>query len=86
MRLDASSFESLERRFGPFTEWLGAERRLATRPSSVGASKIWMHPTFNTVGSALRLLGERLSMADGQDASGIVVVPHDEDAQWFQMV
>ena len=25
-------------------------------------------------------------MADGQDASGIVVVPHDEDAQLFQMV
>ena len=24
MRLDASSFDSLERSFGPFSEWLGA--------------------------------------------------------------
>ena len=81
-RLERDEFELLEQRFGPFTEMLGAERELASRPEEV-TPRIWMHPTYNTVGSALRLLGER--MARGDDASGVIVVPDDPSAAWWRL-
>ena len=44
-----------------------------------------MHPAFNTVGSALRRLGERMADSEGEALSGIVVVPHDESAGWWSL-
>ena len=56
VRLKRSEYNLIERRWGPFSEWLGAERRYADAASMGGVTGgIWMHPSFSTVGSALRL-------------------------------
>ena len=82
-RLAAGQYNLLSERFGPFTEMLGAERehRAEGVVNAVEKPRIWMHPTYNTVGSALRLLGERMGRGDG--ASGVVVVPDDSTASWW---
>ena len=87
-RVKQEVYRSLDARFGPFTEWVGAERRFAP----VGANtrgrtaRLWMHPAHAMVGSALRRLGERMGDADGSDARGVVIVPHDETAKWWPLV
>ena len=87
MRVRADEFAMLSDRFGPFSEMLGAERghRQSDAQDTGGSetTRLWMHPTYNTVGSALRMLGERLMAADGGRASGLVIVPHDEAAKWW---
>ena len=95
LRLNPFEFSVLEQRFGPFTEFVGAERRhgsSTTRGASDGLheDKIWMHPAHNTVGSALRLLGERMAGYDGDEmshrgrpVSGVVIVPFAPEAQWW---
>ena len=91
LRLAASVFRTFETRFGPFTEFVGAERRHAQCSfEEQDVACIWMHPAHNTVGSALRLLGRRLAGFDGDDGSnrgpppkGIVIVPFTPDAQWW---
>ena len=47
-------------------------------------SRLWMHPTFNTVGTALRLACSR--MADDPTVRGIVVVPDAQEAGWQTML
>ena len=113
VRMQANKFGSLLRRFGPFTEFVGAERQHAasgsaerTSDSSVAAltpgadgqsnkissedtmlgPRVWMHPTFSTVGSALRLLSSRLMASDGERAKGVVVLPDHPTAQWFSFM
>ena len=54
--------------------------------SEKASAKLWVHPTFNTVGSALRRIGERLMAADGERAEGVVVVPDDPSAQWSKLL
>ena len=44
---------------------------------SAGAVNVWMHPSHATVGSALRLLAERISDAGGRSVRGTIVVPVD---------
>lgn len=83
-RVEPVAYSLLEKRFGPFTEWMGAERRFASTRASDGQARVWMHPAHATVGSALRRLGERLSDHNGQ-ASGLVIVPHDERARWWPL-
>ena len=87
VRLVESEFRVLERRFGPFTELLGAERTFApsrcARGGARGEARLWLHPTYTTVGSALRLLGERMGRDLSGDVSGIIIVPHDESAAWW---
>jgi hypothetical protein len=84
-RLQRSEFVALEREHGVFTEFLGAEREFSGKRADAGdelvTPHIFMHPSYNTVGSALRMLGERLSRGDG--ATGVVIVPHDERASWW---
>ena len=64
-KLVRREFELLARRFGPFDEFLEAEREFSEGGGSSGTRLWWIHPsTFNTVGSALRLLGERLNRGD----------------------
>ena len=88
VRLPRADYDLLERRFGPFTEWCGPERGHA---SAVGRStvssgpRVWMHPAFCTVGSALRRLGERMADFDGGQLSGVVIVPLDESAGWWPL-
>ena len=84
-RLSAAAYGELVAQWGPFTEWIGAERRHA-QPSAEGqVDRLWVHPTHSTVGSALRLIGERLGEAGERSTRGIIVVPHDESAEWWRM-
>ena len=94
LRLNKDEFALFDQRFGPFTEHVGAERRHGSVHSQVWGSDrtpcLWLHPAHNTVGSALRLLGERLSGYDGDDTShrgpppsGIVIVPYAPEASWW---
>lgn len=85
-RLTKDVYDVLAGRFGPFSEWLGAERRYEQASRPTGRVGIWAHPSHSTVGSALRRLGERLGDRDCQDARGVVVVPHDEGAKWWRLV
>ena len=85
VRLSAAAYDELVAKWGPFTEWIGAERRHA-QPRAVGqADCLWVHPTHTTVGSALRLIGERLSEAGEHRTRGLVVVPLDEGASWWRL-
>ena len=85
VRVRQREYMALAKRHGPFTEWVGAERRHAQTKGRVGATRLWLHPTHSTVGSALRMLGERLADHDGAAASGLVIVPHDENAKWWPL-
>ena len=87
VRVRKEAFEVLDVRFGPFTEFVGAERRYARhsgcRAEEGTGVRLWVHPAYNTVGSALRLLGHRLAGYDGDEASNrgpppsrIVIVPY----------
>ena len=67
--------------------------RHVDRPDSRNGSRLWLHPAHNTVGSALRLLGERLAGYDGDNSSnrgpppsGVVIVPFAPDAHWWTLV
>ena len=92
IRLNKSTFDMVQSMVGSFTELCGAERRhMVAESTDVCASwgevlRIWMHPTHTTVGSALRLLGERLRETDGHLISGAMVVPHDEAAGWWGLL
>ena len=94
LRFNADEFRLLDLRFGPFTEFVGAERRHARSATAVDRAepRLWLHPAHNTVGTALRLLGERMAGYDGDDSShrgpppsGIIVVPFAPDANWWSM-
>ena len=55
--LSAAAFASVEARRGAFSSYLGAEREHGRSPHLAGpqdAPRLWAHPTYNTVGSALR--------------------------------
>ena len=98
VRLRGQEFALFEARFGPFTECVGAERRFpiteAAQASVRSAGcRLWVHPAHNTVGSALRLVGERMAGYDGDDAShlgpppsGVVIVPFAPEAHWWSLV
>lgn len=91
VRLNAEIFKTIERSFGPFTEFLGAEREHPTprRPEELAApaaARCFVHPTFATVGSALRLFGERLRSAAPGSYSGIMVLPYAPEAQWWKLL
>ena len=96
-RLTARDFGLLVQRFGRFTEYVGAERehrvpgsgnRDPGNPGICGGARadgetlVWMHPTYTTVGSALRRLGERATEAGGERLRAVVVVPDEPAAAW----
>ena len=98
VRLRQGEFALLNARFGPFTEFVGAERRHSTG-GVMGLNvyeeepKLWLHPAHNTVGTALRLIGERMAGYDGDDSShrgppptGVIVVPYAPEARWWMLV
>ena len=77
----------LAARFGPFTEMLGAEREFAGAAARVaGPARIWCHPTHDTVGSVLRLIGSRLTGDVATCPRGIVIVPFAPDAGWWSLL
>ena len=107
-RVREEVFRALEHRFGPFTELVGSERRLAhampvenaqhpagearmasggEKPASHEEERVcsmWLHPSFTTVGSALRLACTRMSRETS--ARGVVVVPDAPFAGWSSLL
>ena len=87
LRLSREEFEPLASRFGPFDEFLGAEREL--QPAAVLGSRafrrLWAHPSYDTVGSTLRLICDRLSSDTSTCARGVVVVPFSPEAGWWKL-
>jgi len=58
-------------------------------------ARLWLHPTHATVGSAMRLIGERMSaigihergtMVQDVGVSGLMVVPRAPEAAWWSMM
>ena len=87
VRLNRALFERISRRFGPFSSYIGAEREHAVGKAAEGAQpSLWVHPTFNTVGSALRLVGNRLGGGGSNRTSAVVLVPDAPGAQWSSML
>ena len=84
VRVDRDSFEFISMKLGGFSEWLGGERRhRVTDIGSEPVNSIWMHPTFDSVGSALRCLGQRMS--GSSTVKGAIMIPHDESAAWWRL-
>lgn len=85
-RLCRGLFETVAARFGPFTEFLGAEREFGTPGHSGAQARCFVHSSHSTVGSALRLVGERLRDSAVGSISGVVVVPFAPEALWWKMM
>jgi hypothetical protein len=82
-RLMPSSFTKIESRWGGFSSFIGAEREVARASSKPTSTRIWAHPTFSTVGSALRRVQETLSTRDGHHhGRALVLVPDDPRPAW----
>ena len=63
-RLSRAAFSVVERTWGPFTAFVGAERDQATvPPAEAGHESVWVHPTYTSVAAALKLLMARASVA-----------------------
>ena len=88
-RLRASVFRDIEARWGCFTDFIGAEREIAAaaEPDSAAGRRLWAHPTYGTVGSALRRIQE--AMAQGGVSTGLralAMVPDDDRPAWSKMM
>ena len=80
-------FKTLETLFGPFTELIGAEREFSRWVADAPrGTRIWAHPTFDTVASALARIGERLDPAKPDGTTGLIVVPWAPEASWWPML
>ena len=55
VRVRAAEFRAIEAVAGPFSEFIGADREVASRVADGGKHRLWVHPTRRTVASALRL-------------------------------
>ena len=92
-RLTRRWFEKIERAYGRFSSFLGLERHhgwsaVGEDGSSMMGEHLWMHPTFATVGSALRLMHERAaaSARDGGAFRAMALVPDDRTAGWSSLL
>mmetsp|Transcript_66296 Transcript_66296/g.198036 ORF Transcript_66296/g.198036 Transcript_66296/m.198036 type:complete len:2091 (+) Transcript_66296:2828-9100(+) len=85
LRVRATVFSGLAGRFGPFSEFLGAERHHPQAAARADAQRLWFHPTFATVATTLRLLVDRFEMAPSRCPRAFVLVPWDPSASWWGM-
>ena len=86
-RLNRGVFERIERAYGQFNSFLGPERhhRMVGAETREGAGEhAWFHPTYSTVGSALRLMMERgaLRRQQGTPYRAMALVPAGGEAGW----
>jgi hypothetical protein len=82
-RLRSHSFGKIENRWGGFSSFIGAEREVASKSAPGAAVRIWAHPTFGTVGTALRRVQEALSTPSGHARGrALVLVPDDPRPAW----
>lgn len=86
MRLRRAGFNQIEREVGGFTEFVGAERAHVSVTPEVGVSRLWVHPTFRTVGSALKLLCDRLGSDESRRAQGYALVPEWTGQGWGKLL
>ena len=85
-RLRADEFGAVAARFGPFTEFMGAEREhQRASVASNGPPRLWSHPTFDTVGSTLHQICNRLVGDPETCPRGVVVVPFAPEAAWWKL-
>ena len=78
----------LEARYGPFSSFLGAEREHAEKGRGVmlaGHPVMWAHPSFATSDSALRLVGEQLTVSLRTCAQGLILLPYAPEAPWWRL-
>ena len=87
LRVRVDAFRALERRFGPFDEMLGTERELQglSVEGDSPFSRLWAHPTYDTVGSTLRMICERLTTDSRTCPRGVVIVPFAPEAGWWRL-
>ena len=71
VRLRSQHFKALEATHGPFSEFIGAERAMARREAGRDGPKLWAHPSFDTVGSTMGRICERVDIDTGRSVSGI---------------
>ena len=88
VRLSEDPWSQVVGLYGSFSGLIGAEREHEVARSSRegGGSRLWLHPTFNTVGTALRRVGERLEGGGGTTVSALALVPDDDGPQWNSMI
>ena len=88
IRLRRREFSTLSRCYGPFDEMMGAEREHGVdRPVTTSATaRLFLHPSFGTVGSAMRLVGDRLQQSLGGSVAGILIVPWAPQALWWKLL
>ena len=88
LRVGRDVFAGIEARFGPFDEFLGTERELSSGgdDSARQFSRLFAHPTYDTVGSTLRIICDRLDGRVDQCPRGVVVVPFAPEAAWWKLV
>jgi hypothetical protein len=89
-RLARGLWGEVETRWGPFDQFLGAERELGATAEPVGkvdtTERIWAHPTMATVGTALRRVGERMARSGGHGAVALALVPDEGPAAWSALM
>ena len=87
VRMRRTFFRALEKAHGPFHELVGAEREFAERSGPVSSPKrLWAHPSFETVGTALGRICERMQMDAKECPRGLVVVPWAPEAAWWPLM
>ena len=92
-RLTSAWFQRIERAFGSFSSFLGPERHHGVGAGGGGAhdseaEHMWLHPTFATVGSALRLMHERAaaSARKGGGFRAMALIPDEAAAGWSSLL
>ena len=86
-RMRESEYRVLEARYGPFSEFIGAEREFGTKTTASldGPPRLWIHPTHSTVATALSRIGERLTLDPTTCPDGLIVVPWAPEAAWWPL-
>ena len=87
-RLRKDIFNAVSSRFGPFSSFIGAEREFTTggERTEMAEKRLWVHPTFNSVGSALRRVQEEIASDMAAHTCAVALVPDDSSAAWSTML
>ena len=87
-RLRKEIFEAVSSRFGPFSSFIGAEREFTAgrKRTEMAEKRMWVHPTFNSVGSALRRVQEEIAADMSAHTCAVALVPDDGSAAWSMML
>ena len=86
VRLRRDEFRSLEREVGGFTEMIGAERSHVEGSARGSGSRLWVHPTYRSVGSALKLMCDRLGADASRCSQGFALVPTPSGQGWGKLL